>query len=51
MKFKWDGKSRPSNKAYDESWNRIFGKKEKEELKESYKQSKINKKDRDDKEK
>ena len=51
MKFKYDGKSRPSNKAYDESWNRIFGKKEEEELKESYKQSKINKKDRDDKEK
>ena len=25
MKFKWDGKSRPSNKAYDGSWNRIFG--------------------------
>ena len=24
MKFKYDGKSRPSNKAYDESWNRIF---------------------------
>jgi|TARA_R110000737_G_scaffold62145_2_gene89519 hypothetical protein len=21
----WDGKSRPSNKAYDESWHRIFG--------------------------
>ena len=26
----WDGKSRPSNKAYDESWQRIFGKKEHE---------------------
>ena len=25
MKFKYDGKSRPANKAYDESWNRIFG--------------------------
>jgi|TARA_R110000803_G_scaffold28959_1_gene66448 hypothetical protein len=24
MTFKYDGKSRPSNKAYDESWNRIF---------------------------
>ena len=21
----WDGKSRPSNKAYDEAWQRIFG--------------------------
>ena len=50
MKFKYDGKSRPSNKAYDESWNRIFGKKEEEELKESYEQSKLNKKERDDKE-
>ena len=27
----WDGKSRPSNKAYDESWHRIFGKKEHED--------------------
>ena len=35
MKFKYDGKSRPSNKAYDESWNRIFGEKtEEERLKE-----------------
>ena len=42
----WDGKSRPSNKAYDESWNRIFGKKEIDELAESYKQSKLNKKER-----
>jgi len=25
MKFKYDGKSRPVNKAYEESWNRIFG--------------------------
>ena len=24
----WDGKSRPSNKAYDEAWHRIFGKKD-----------------------
>jgi len=51
MKFKWDGKSRPTNKAYDESWNRIFGKKEEEELKESYKQSLKNKQDRKEKEK
>ena len=42
----WDGKSRPSNKAYDESWHRIFGKKETEELDESLKQSKANKKER-----
>jgi len=24
-KEKYDGRSRPSNKAYDESWHRIFG--------------------------
>ena len=41
----WDGKSRPSNKAYDESWNRIFGKKELDELDESLKQSKANRKE------
>ena len=28
----WDGISRPSNDAYTESWNRIFGKKEIDEL-------------------
>ena len=50
-KFKYDGKSRPTNKAYDESWNRIFGEKEEEELKESLKQSRLNRKERDDKEK
>ena len=31
MKFKYDGKSRPVNKAYEESWNRIFGEKTEEE--------------------
>ena len=41
----WDGKSRPSNKAYEESWNRIFGKKETEELDESLKQSRKNRKE------
>jgi len=59
MKFKWDGKSRPSNKAYDDNYNRIFKKdhnnfsklqQEQRDLDESYQQSKINKKDRDDKE-
>ena len=30
----WDGRSRPGNDAYTESWNRIFGgKTEKEEKK------------------
>ena len=42
----WDGISRPSNDAYTESWNRIFGKKENDELAESYEQSKLNKKER-----
>ena len=45
----WDGKSRPSNKAYDEGYNRIFGQKKNEELAESYKQSKANKKEHEDK--
>ena len=60
MKFKYDGKSRPSNKAYDDNYNRIFKKdydkfsklqQEQRDLDESYQQSKLNKKDRDDKEK
>ena len=51
MTFKWDGKSRPSDDLYRKRFDEIFGKKEEEELKESYQQSKINKKERDDKEK
>ena len=43
----WDGKSRPGNTAYDEGYERIFGKKEIEELDESLKQSIANKKERD----
>ena len=50
MKFKYDGKSRPSDDKYRKRWDEIFGKKEEEELKESYEQSKLNKKERDDKE-
>ena len=38
-KPKWDGKSRVSNNIYRERWEEIFGKKEQEELKESYNQS------------
>ena len=49
--YKWDGKSRPSDNIYRKRWNEIFGKKEDDELKESYKQSLKNKKERDDKEK
>ena len=38
----WDGKSRPVTDEYRDSWDRIFGKKEEEELKESFEQSKRN---------
>ncbi len=47
-KFKYDGKSRPTNETYTKRWFEIFGKKEQEELKESYEQSIRNKKDRDE---
>ena len=43
----WDGKSRPSNKAYDDNYDRIFGQKQIKELDESLKQSKANKKERE----
>ncbi len=45
-KFTYDGKSRPATELYKKEFNRIFGKKEEEELKESYEQSKRNKKER-----
>jgi hypothetical protein len=60
MKFKYDGKSRPSDDKYRKRWNEIFGKdkekfdklqQEQRDLDESYRQSLKNKKDRDDKEK
>ena len=47
-KPKWDGRSRPSDDVYRKRWNEIFGKKESDELKESYEQSLKNKKERDD---
>ena len=47
-KFKYDGKSRPTNDTYTKRWFEIFGKKEQEELKKSYEQSIRNKKDRDE---
>ena len=49
--YKWDGRSRPADNVYRERWDEIFGKKENNELKESYKQSLKNKKERVDKEK
>ena len=60
MTFKWDGKSRPSDDRYRKRWDEIFKKdhdkfnklqQEQRDLEESYQQSKLNKKERDDKEK
>ena len=52
---KWDGKSRVSNDLYRKNYNEIFKKnledpfqKEQNELKESYEQSKLNKKEREE---
>jgi|TARA_A100000172_G_scaffold57821_2_gene37592 hypothetical protein len=44
---KWDGKSRVSNDLYRKNFDEIFGKKEQDELKESYEQSKKAKKERE----
>ena len=44
-KEKWDGVTRPSNEVYRKRFNEIF-KKEEDELKESYDQSKKNKEER-----
>ena len=48
--FSWDGKSRVVTNLYRKRFDEIFGKKEEEELKESYKQSLRNKKERENKE-
>ena len=55
---KFDGKSRVSNDLYRKNWDEIFKKKvmegedpfmkEQDELKESYEQSKLNKKEREE---
>ena len=42
IKEKYDGRSRPTNKVYEKRWEEIFGKKEQDELKESFEQSKRN---------
>ncbi len=47
-KEKWDGRSRVSNEVYRKNFDEIFGKKEQDELKEPYKQSLRNKKERDE---
>tara|TARA_R110002020_G_scaffold50268_1_gene142197 strand:- start:10 stop:282 length:273 start_codon:yes stop_codon:yes gene_type:complete len=44
----WDGKSRVSTDLYRNRYNEIFGKKENDELKESYEQSLRNKQTRKD---
>tara|TARA_R100001369_G_scaffold41337_1_gene67451 strand:- start:224 stop:478 length:255 start_codon:yes stop_codon:yes gene_type:complete len=46
----WDGVSRPVDDAYREGYERIFGKKENDELAESYKESRRQKKERKDNE-
>ena len=59
MTFKWDGKSRPSDDKYRKRWDEIFKKdhdkfnklqQEQRDLDASYQHSKLNKKERDDKE-
>ena len=47
--FNWDGKSRVVTDLYRKRLEEIFGKKEEEELKESYEQSLRNKKEREKK--
>ena len=47
---KWDGKSRVSNDLYRKRHEEIFGKREQDELNESYKQSLKNKKEREENE-
>ena len=48
--LKWDGKSRVSNELYRKRHEEIFGKKEQDELKESYEQSLRSKKEREENE-
>jgi|TARA_R110002012_G_scaffold5160_3_gene23688 hypothetical protein len=47
--FKWDGKTRVSTELYRKNFEKIFGKKEQEELNESYQQSLRNKTEREKK--
>jgi len=47
---KWDGVSRVSTNQYKKNWEEIYGQREQEELKASYKQSLANKKEREQKE-
>ena len=47
--FKWDGKSRVVSNIYRENFDEIFGKKEQDELEESYKESRRQTKERKEK--
>ena len=49
-KEKWDGKSRPSTDKYRNNFDTIFGQKEIKELDASLKQSKANRKEREENE-
>ena len=49
-KEKFDGKSRPSTDKYRNNFDTIFGQKEIKELDESLKQSKANRKEREENE-
>jgi hypothetical protein len=49
-KEKWDGRSRPVDDKYRKNYEEIFGKKENDELAESYKESRRQQKERKDNE-
>jgi hypothetical protein len=46
----WDGRSRPADDKYRKNYDEIFGKKENDELAESYKESRRQQKERKDNE-
>ena len=50
-KEKWDGRSRPVDDKYRKNYDEIFGKKENDELAESYKESRRQQKEREENEK
>jgi len=49
-KEKWDGRSRPVDDKYRKNYDEIFGKKENDELAESYRESRRQQKERKDNE-
>jgi hypothetical protein len=46
----WDGRSRPADDKYRKNYDEIFGKRENDELAESYKESRRQQKEREDNE-